>query len=253
MPESSDRNPDLSARELLELYSVLGRDVAFQSDTTGALAAITNVTTQAMPGAHLASITRQSGGSYVTVAPTDPAALLADALQYKLGSGPCVDAIDKDTLIVSGDLANDPRWPQYGTEAVAIAGVNSVLAVRLVLDEEQMVAALNVYSRDLNGFSSDALTVAMLLATHGALAVSHVIAREKAANLAKAVNTNREIGMAMGVLMAVYKVTREDAFDLLRIASQNSHRKLHDVAAQVTETGILELPNAPRLPRDNRA
>src|ERR1700712_1140938 len=144
MPESSDRNPDLSARELLDLYSVLGRDVAFQSDSTGALAAITNVTTQALPGADLASITRQSGGSYVTVAPTDPAALLADALQYKLGSGPCVDAIDEDTLIVSGNLAGDSRWPLYGPEAAELAGVKSVLAVRLVLDEDQLIAVLNV-------------------------------------------------------------------------------------------------------------
>jgi hypothetical protein len=250
MPASKGR--ELSARELLQLYSVLGRDVAFHADATGALEAITNVAVQAIPGAHLASITRRSGaGTYETVAPTDPSGQLADALQYKLSSGPCIDAVEKDTLIVSGDLANDPRWAQWGPEASATAGVNSVLAVRLVLDEEQLVAALNVYSRDLNAFNPDALTVGMLLATHGALAVSNVIAREKAANLAKAVNTNREIGMAMGVLMAVYKVTREDAFDLLRIASQNSHRKLHEIATEVTETGALELPDAPRPPGRN--
>ena len=85
-----------------------------------------------------------------------------------------------------------------------------------------------------------------LLATHGALAVSRVIAREKAANLAKAVSTNREIGMAMGVLMTTYKVTEDQAFDLLRIASQHSHRKLADVALDVCDTGMLDYP--PALP-----
>ena len=69
--------------------------------------------------------------------------------------------------------------------------------------------------------------MAHLLATHGALAVSRVIAREKATNLARAVTTNREIGMAMGVLMTTYKVTEDQAFDLLRIASQGSHRKMN--------------------------
>lgn len=249
MPASGDH--ELSARELLEFYAVLGREVAFQKDTVGALEAITNVAAQAIPGAEFASITRGSGHTYVTVAPTDPAALVADDLQYKLHSGPCVDAVESDTLFVTHDLASDPRWPEYGPQASAATGVNSVLAVRLVLDEEQMIAALNVYSRKQNAFSPDALTVALLLATHGALAVSSVIAREKAAHLAKAVNTNREIGMAMGVLMGVYKVTAEDAFDLLRIASQSSHRKLHEIAREVAETGTLNLPDVPRPPGRN--
>ena len=48
--------------------------------------------------------------------------------------------------------------------------------------------------------------------------------------------------MAMGVLMATHKVTDDDAFTLLRIASQNTNRKLLDIADGVIETGALELP-----------
>jgi hypothetical protein len=243
--------PAISASELLELYSVLGRDVAFQEDTIGALEAITNVAVQAVRGAHMASITRVSGSTYATVAPTDPVALSADALQYKVVSGPCLDALNQDALIVTGDISTDPRWPDWGPEAADTAGVNSVVAVRLVLDEDEMQAALNVYSRDRNAFAGDSVTMAMLLATHGSLAVSRVIAREKASNLAKAVTSNREIGMAMGVLMSTYKVTEDQAFDLLRIASQHSHRKIHDIARDVINTGALELPDSPRSPGRN--
>jgi AmiR/NasT family two-component response regulator len=54
---------------------------------------------------------------------------------------------------------------------------------------------------------------------------------------------NRQIGMAIGVLMAHHKITEDDAFALLRVASQALHRKLPDIAAEVTERGILpELP-----------
>lgn len=41
--------------------------------------------------------------------------------------------------------------------------------------------------------------------------------------------------------MATHKVTREQAFDMLRIASQNSHRKLRDIAVEVADTGTLDL------------
>jgi len=43
----------------------------------------------------------------------------------------------------------------------------------------------------------------------------------------------------MGVLMATYKVTRDEAFDLLRITSQRSNRKLVDIAAEVNRAGGL--------------
>jgi hypothetical protein len=48
----------------------------------------------------------------------------------------------------------------------------------------------------------------------------------------------------MGVLVATLKVTRDQAFDLLRIASQNSNRRLVHIAAEVNDTGVLPLPGA---------
>jgi AmiR/NasT family two-component response regulator len=54
--------------------------------------------------------------------------------------------------------------------------------------------------------------------------------------------TNREIGIAMGVLMNAHKITRQQAFDLLRIVSQHTHRKLYEIARDVADTGALDLP-----------
>jgi ANTAR domain len=48
--------------------------------------------------------------------------------------------------------------------------------------------------------------------------------------------------MAMGVVMATYKLTREQALDLLRISSQRSNRRLVEIAAEVVDTGVLNLP-----------
>jgi hypothetical protein len=45
-------------------------------------------------------------------------------------------------------------------------------------------------------------------------------------------------------------VTEDQAFGLLRIASQSTHRKLADIAAVVAETGALELPPLPNRRTD---
>lgn len=69
-----------------------------------------------------------------------------------------------------------------------------------------------------------------------------MIARERSTNLTKALVSNREIGMAMGVLMNKLKVPRESAFELLTISSQHSNRKLIDIARDVVDTGSIDLP-----------
>ena len=38
--------------------------------------------------------------------------------------------------------------------------------------------------------------------------------------------------------MATKLLGKQQAFDLLRIASQHGHRKLRDIALEVTDTGI---------------
>lgn len=74
--------------------------------------------------------------------------------------------------------------------------------------------------------------------------------RVRMVNLEEALTTNREIGQAIGILMAIERLTATQAFGRLRIASQHSHRKLRDVAADVSETG--RLPQSPG-PTGNQA
>ena len=119
-----------------------------------------------------------------------------------------------------------------------------MLSFRLNLEDDDRIAGLNLYSTRTEAFDDNAETVGTLVATHGALAVVAAAAREEAGNLRMALYSNRDIGVAMGVLMATYRVTRDQAFDLLRIASQNTNRKLRDLAVEVAETGTLDLPSA---------
>jgi AmiR/NasT family two-component response regulator len=67
-------------------------------------------------------------------------------------------------------------------------------------------------------------------------------AREQIANLEQALQTSRSIGMAVGIVMASRGLSSDDAFGVLRTASQHQHRKLREIAAEVVISG--EVPAA---------
>jgi DNA-binding response OmpR family regulator len=54
-----------------------------------------------------------------------------------------------------------------------------------------------------------------------------------------ALDSNRVIGTAVGIVMASYQLTAEQGFQLLVAASQNTNNKLRDIAARVVDTGAL--------------
>jgi AmiR/NasT family two-component response regulator len=101
---------------------------------------------------------------------------------------------------------------------------------------------MNFYATSPNAFDDLAETTALVLSTHAALALAGAIRRERIDNLERALQTNREIGVAIGILMTRHLGTQQQAFDLLRVASQRTHRKISDLAQDVIDTGDLEFP-----------
>jgi hypothetical protein len=246
-------NPDQSLVGLANLYATVNGRLTSHTNAADALSALTETAVQMVPGAQRSGITRGRPGSYETVAPTDDQVLLIDSIQYELGSGPCVDAVAHDTVFRTGDLRNDARWPVFGWRAFETAGVLSMLSVGVFLETQELLVGLNMYSTVPEAFDEQAETIGTVLATYGALTVAAATAQERVGHLEVALATNREIGVAMGVLMTQHKITRDQAFDLLRIASQHGHRKLAEIAATVADTGVLELPGNPGTQQPRRA
>ena len=201
------------------------------------------VAVEQIPGARWASVSQLRGDRFTTAAATAAPAARADALQYEIGSGPCVDAVLEDSVYVTGDVSAESRWSTWGRRAHAEVGVTSVLSQRLHHHDGEagVVAGLNVYSEARDAFDRSAVGMGLILATHGALVFSQTLATHRAVNLAKALQSNREIGVAMGILMHQHQFSRQEAFDVLRVASQNSNRKLAEVAAEVADTGTLTI------------
>lgn len=219
-----------------------------QEDALSLLDSVVARAAQLVGDAEWASITVLRQRTLRTVVSSHDQAVQADTIQYELRSGPCVDAAVDDAVYLTGDIRSDARWPEYGRRVHEELGVQSVLAYRLqLLGDDSADAALNVYSTSLDAFDDDAVRHGTLLATQCALLVSAHLANDRAANLVQALGSNREIGVAMGVLMNQHHVTRDEAFAMLRVASQDSNRKLVDVATQVADTG--ELPWRRMRPR----
>lgn len=246
---------DNSPRGLISLYSELGRALFAYDNRTDTLASISRLVVDRVPRAEWASVTEGRNGRFTTVAATDDRARLVDQIQYDVGTGPCVDAILQDTVFRTEDLRQDRRWPTFAQKAAETSDVRSMLSFRLFVEDDERVAGLNIYSTRTEAFDDGAEVVGTLIATHGALAVQVATARDQAAQFQRALYNSRDIGVAMGVLMSRHKVTRGEAFDLLRLASQNTNRKLADIAVDVADSGSLDLPgnwNAEQSPPHRR-
>jgi hypothetical protein len=70
--------------------------------------------------------------------------------------------------------------------------------------------------------------------------------------LRSAVLTNRDIGIAMGILMSARNLSQDEAFSTLHIASQEAERKMSDIAMDIIEHGTFAHQPRNRPPRPNR-
>ncbi|HEX8096111.1 GAF domain-containing protein [Jatrophihabitans sp.] len=232
-----------------ESFAKFARELATKPTLAATLQAIVEHAAATIPGAEDAAITVRRGTQrYETVASTGELPLEVDAIQYRTGEGPCLQALQQHHVFRSDDIGSDARWPTFGREASARTEAVSMMSHRLFLEDSDSLGALNLYSRKPAAFAELEMTVLDDLATHCAIALATVAEREQNQHLRAALETNRDIGVAMGILMASKLVTKQQAFDALRITSQHAHRKLHLVALDVIETG--ELPRFMPMPRD---
>jgi AmiR/NasT family two-component response regulator len=97
------------------------------------------------------------------------------------------------------------------------------------------IGALNIYSTRPEAFATpESLDAGLQVAEGIAVAVvnaeAHAQVRDQARNMRVAMDSRAVIEQAKGVLMAQRHVDADQAFDILREASQRYNRKLRDIA-----------------------
>jgi hypothetical protein len=222
--------------ELTQEFAALAADLHGEGDNDAALHRAVELSVKYVDGCASASITVVHGRKARSIAASDELARLADALQYELGEGPCLQAAWDDADYLMFDVTGERRWPKYAAALESRTPIRSVLAFRLPAQES---AALNLFARQPGAFVGDAVTVGAIFAAHVSSLVALYEAEQLSANLRTALDSSRLIGAAVGILMAHHRRTQDDAFEMLREASQRLRRKVRDVAADVVETGEL--------------
>jgi hypothetical protein len=193
----------------------------------------------------MASVTtRDESGAWRTAAPSHEAASAADQAQYEAQEGPCLDAT-KEPVVHTPSLP-DPRWPRLATRPLD-AGVRGVVSYRLPLDgpitDDSLGGSLNAYAATPDAFDQAAVEIGLILAAHASVAVRAIREREAveqfSSDLHKALACRDVVGQAKGILMERLRITPDDAFDVLRRASQRLTVKLREIAQTLSETGEL--------------
>ena len=198
-------------------------------------------------GCDAACISLQTKDNVFTPAYSAPIAFEIDQLQYAAHEGPCLDAISKEPTTYAEDLADDQRWPVFGPQAAAL-GMRSLLSYRLSANETR--GALNLYAALPRAYGAMDRTKALIFAAHAGIALGAAEAREDAAlsldiglhridDLIAALPAREIIGQAEGILIERERITADQAFAVLRRASQHLNVKLREVARYVVETGEI--------------
>ncbi|HET8767893.1 MAG TPA: GAF and ANTAR domain-containing protein [Pedococcus sp.] len=226
------------AWRLLDDFTDAARSLAYLKDTEEVADALCQLTLRIVGGDHV-SITSVRDGKAATVAATSPVPELADKIQYATAQGPCLDAIRRDGTFRVEDLSTDPRWPDFGAQAVAELGVRSMLAHVLPVDA-QVVGALNVYAMTPNAFRPEHENLIAILAGTAVHAIGAARHQEQIEHLERALHTSRHIGVALGVLVNARRISLDDAWDVLRKVSQDKNVKVSVLAERIISTGNLD-------------
>jgi ANTAR domain/GAF domain len=233
---------DVAIGPLANEFVQLAASLAAEPTVHGVLRRVVEAARRVVPGADLVSITLRSPGGYTTPVETDELASRLDEIQYHLDEGPCVEATRTAGvgLTFSADLGGHSEYPRFGRAAASL-GVHSVLAVGLFPHggDAPRMGALNIYSHEIGGLDELDRDIALVLAAHAATALAATMACSaaelEAAQLRQALTSRDVIGQAKGILMERRRISADEAFDVLRRASQALNVKLTQLATTLVE------------------
>jgi GAF domain-containing protein len=216
---------------LVQIYDLLVATDGFDA-FLGDLATLAR---DAVSGDLSCGVTVLRDGRYVTAASSDQRANVLDEAQYDVGHGPCLHALETCEEVYVADFEESGRWPAYAMQAKA-HGLRSSLSLPITVDE-RAAGALNLYRFDDSGIPPEQQETARRFAAEATralvLAVRQARQLQVNADLQAAMSSRRVIDQAIGIVMAQNRCPSEEAFEVLKRASQHRNVKLRQVAADI--------------------
>lgn len=151
---------------------------------------------------------------------------------------PAATALAELRPLMIENVAHADRWPLW-RNAVNRQLPNMGAAVYPLRVHNRDQGVLEFYAAREVLLDPHHAACSAVFAAHAAIAVDNVALADQAHHLQQALTSNRRIGIAIGVLVALYKMSEDQAFQVMRSASQHNHVKLGAIAEDVIRTGAL--------------
>jgi len=206
---------------------------------------VTTVTAIGVDGAGLSLLTPEHRGP---VCAHGAFASLGEDLQFSLGEGPCIDALQGSKVIEVTDLASDEsmRWPMF-TGQMSEAGAGSMASFPLRIGGARF-GALTLYRSAHGALSTDQVADCYVIAQ----LTAHLIVAEQARIGGDLVISDLEAGFtrmeqmhqATGMIMAQLSIGAEDALARLRGAAYSAQLSALELATDIVAGRVV-------LPRDD--
>ncbi len=217
------------------VFLQLARIVYARSTYEDIFAAIAETAVALIPGCDHASVTTlRSSGELVTEGASDDVARTIDDCEREAGEGPCLNAILSDAYQHDPDLTGGSTWPKLTELVLERTPVRGMIGYRLLV-EGRKGAALDVFSDRPDALTGHSADVGVIVASFASVALAGSAHNDRAENLQKGLSSNREIGKAIGLLMAVNEINDEQAFEMLKTASSQLNIKLAELARRVVD------------------
>jgi GAF domain-containing protein len=209
-------------------------------DLEAALSELTESVTQVL-GLTGSGVTMAEEGRLRFVTAVSQASGELERNQEEQQAGPCRDAYDSGEVVRVTDVREESaRWPEFSATAsrLSVAGVAGI-PMRLA---DEIIGALNLYSRGPREWSDEDMAVAGVLAD---VATSYVVNASKlrqqeqlSEQLQHALESRIVIEQAKGITAQQKAVTIDEAFQLIRGHARNNNASLTTVAEAIVAVGL---------------
>jgi len=174
-------------------------------------------------------------GSEAVVGSSDALSTRVDGLQFSLGEGPCHEAFTTGGVVQVTDLASDPRWPGYVSEAQE-CGVHAVFAFPLQVGAARL-GVLDVYDDVPRVLSEADLAMALVFAEIATETLLQMSAtgdlRLLEPGLRSSVGSRYQIFQAQGLVMVRHDISLVEALVRMRGLAFARRLELSDVARDI--------------------
>lgn len=137
-------------------------------------------------------------------------------------------------------ILNVIQNPNYKYPEIAKKeGLVSMLAIPMII-KSKIIGVINVYTNYEHLFSKNEQSILLSIANLAAIAIENAQLQEETLKIKDLLESRKVIERAKGILMKNYKLTEEDAYNLIRKKSMDASKSMKEIADAIILASEIE-------------